>query len=156
MKRAVAVPTCSSTTKARNEGSRWSMDQWSRRGRMTVCPRLLTGKSSVTPCSRASTRAWKNDTSQYHACYATRVSLPLTGRAGRGSRPFSGFPDRLLAPVAESATLHGTAEEVAEQLQKHDAARLRHAAGMNPGGPVLVLAGGVGAARFLRGLVQVV
>ncbi|TMD08939.1 MAG: 2-phospho-L-lactate transferase [Chloroflexi bacterium] len=27
---------------------------------------------------------------------------------------------------------------------------------MNPGGPVLVLAGGVGAARFLRGLVQVV
>src|SRR5713226_9872518 len=73
MKRAVAVPTCSSTTKARNEGSRWSIDQWNRRGRMTVCPRLLTGKSSVTPCRRASTRAWKNDTSQYHDLYATRL-----------------------------------------------------------------------------------
>jgi hypothetical protein len=28
-------------------------------GRMTLCPRLETGKSSVTPWSRPSTTAWK-------------------------------------------------------------------------------------------------
>src|ERR1700694_5355660 len=28
-------------------------------GRMTACPRLLTGKSSVTPCTTAITIAWK-------------------------------------------------------------------------------------------------
>src|SRR3989440_5810634 len=61
---------------------------------MTEWPRLLTGKSSVTPCSNANTRTWKIDILSYDA-------------------------------------------------------------GMT-GGPVVVLAGGVGAARFLRGLVRVV
>src|SRR5947209_16175829 len=61
---------------------------------MTVWPRLLTGKSSVTPCSNANTRAWKTDIVSYDAGMASR--------------------------------------------------------------PVVVLAGGVGAARFLRGLVRVV
>src|ERR1700730_13720661 len=70
------------------------MFQPRRRGRMTICPRLLTGKSSVTPWSNANTRAWKIDIVSYDA-------------------------------------------------------------GMSPG-PVVVLAGGVGAARFLRGLVRVV
>ena len=60
----------------------------------TEWPRLLTGKSSVTPCNIANTRTWKTDIVPYDA-------------------------------------------------------------GM-PAGPVVVLAGGVGAARFLRGLLQVV
>src|SRR5438105_926171 len=70
------------------------MFQRSSFGRITVWPRLLTGKSSVTPCSNANTRAWKTDIVSYDAGMASR--------------------------------------------------------------PVVVLAGGVGAARFLRGLVQVV
>src|SRR5919201_1435425 len=90
----MAVPTCRRTTKARKVGSAWSMCQRRSWGRITVWPRLLTGKSSVTPCSRANTRAWKIDILSYDA-------------------------------------------------------------GMAPG-PVVVLAGGVGAARFLRGLAQVV
>src|SRR2546423_13160948 len=94
MARAMAVPTWRRTTKARKVGSAWLMFQPSSRGRTTVCPRLLTGKSSVTPCSNANTRAWKSDIVSYDA-------------------------------------------------------------GMTPG-PVVVLAGGVGAARFLRGLVRVV
>src|SRR5947209_16835978 len=70
------------------------MFQRSSFGRMTVWPRLLTGKSSVMPCSNANTRAWKTDIVSYDAGMASR--------------------------------------------------------------PVVVLAGGVGAARFLRGLVRVV
>src|ERR1700693_1449054 len=94
MTSAVAVPTWSRTTKARNVGSAWLMFQPSSFGRMTVWPRLLTGKSSVTPCSNANTRTWKIDIVSYDA----------------------------------GMTL----------------------------GPVVVLAGGVGAARFLRGLVRAV
>src|SRR5256712_3968232 len=94
MTSAIAVPTWSRTTKARNVGSAWSMFQPSSLGRITICPRLLTGKSSVTPCSNANTSAWKSDIVSYDA-------------------------------------------------------------GMTVG-PVVVLAGGVGAARFLRGLVRVV
>src|SRR5260370_8755984 len=70
------------------------MFQPSSLGRITVCPRLLTGKSSVMPWSNANTSAWKSDIVSYDA-------------------------------------------------------------GMTSG-PVVVLAGGVGAARFLRGLVRVV
>src|SRR2546426_9312966 len=70
------------------------MFQRSSFGRITVWPRPLTGKSSVTPCSNANTRAWKTDIVSYDAGMASR--------------------------------------------------------------PVVVLAGGVGAARFLRGLVRVV
>src|ERR1700756_992775 len=70
------------------------MFQRSREGMITEWPRLLTGKSSVTPWSTANTRTWKTDIVPYDA-------------------------------------------------------------GMT-GGPVVVLAGGVGAARFLRGLLQVV
>src|SRR5437762_3456381 len=70
------------------------MFQRSSFGRITVWPRLLTGKSSVTPCSNANTRAWKTDIVSYDAGMASR--------------------------------------------------------------PVVVLAGGVGAARFLRGLVRAV
>src|SRR5256714_2637211 len=94
MARAMAVPTWRRTTKARKVGSAWLMFQPSSRGRITVCPRLLTGKSSVTPWSNANTRAWNSDIVAYDAR-------------------------------------------------------------MSPG-PVVVLAGGVGAARFLRGLVRVV
>src|SRR5438552_18375090 len=70
------------------------MFQRSSFGRITVWPRLLTGKSSVTPCSNANTRAWKTDIVSYDAGMASR--------------------------------------------------------------PVVVLARGVGAARFLRGLVRAV
>src|ERR1700693_151035 len=94
MTSAVAVPTWSRTTKARNVGSAWLMFQPSSFGRMTVWPRLLTGKSSVTPCSNANTRTWKIDIVSYDA----------------------------------GMTL----------------------------GPVVVRAGGVGADRFLRGLVRAV
>src|SRR5260370_27042039 len=94
MTRAVAVPTWSRTTNARNVGSAWLMFQCSSLGRITVWPRLLTGKSSVTPWSNANTRAWKSDIVSYDARMSAR--------------------------------------------------------------PVVVLAGGVGAARFLRGLVRVV
>src|SRR5438094_9162650 len=62
--------------------------------RMTVWRRLLTGKSSLTPCSNANTSAWNRDIVSYDAGMTAR--------------------------------------------------------------PVVVLAGGVGAARFLRGLVRVV
>src|SRR6184192_2820858 len=90
----MAVPTWSSTTNARKVGSAWSMFQCRSLGRMTVWPRLLTGKSSVTPCSNANTRAWNRDIVSYDAGMTAR--------------------------------------------------------------PVVVLAGGVGAARFLRGLIRVV
>src|SRR5438128_9966172 len=82
MRRAVAVPTWSSTTNARKVGSAWSIFQRSSFGRMTVWPRLLTGKSSVTPCSNANTRAWKTDIVSYDAGMASRPVVVLAGGVG--------------------------------------------------------------------------
>src|ERR1044072_4220130 len=44
--------------KPRKYASFWWMFQPSRLGRMTLCPRLETGKSSDTPCNSPSTIAW--------------------------------------------------------------------------------------------------
>jgi len=50
--------------------------------------------------------------------------LGLRSRLGRSQA--LELLDRVPATVAESATLHGTVEEVAEQLQDYHAARLQH------------------------------
>src|SRR5437868_9815170 len=58
------------------------MFQRSSFGRITVWPRLLTGKSSVTPCSNANTRAWKTDIVSYDAGMASRPVVVLAGGVG--------------------------------------------------------------------------
>src|SRR5882672_5132874 len=55
----MAVPTCRMTTNGRNSGERWSIDQPNNAGRITAWPRLLIGKSSVTPWSMARAKAEK-------------------------------------------------------------------------------------------------
>jgi hypothetical protein len=45
------------TRNGRNVGESWGISQPRRCGRMTACPRLLTGKSSVTPWTTAITIA---------------------------------------------------------------------------------------------------
>src|SRR5260370_33268394 len=59
MSSASAVPTCNRTRNGRNVGAFWSTLHPNRCGMITAWPRLLTGKSSVTPCTTASTIAWK-------------------------------------------------------------------------------------------------
>src|SRR5437667_8248633 len=58
------------------------MFQRSSFGRMTVWPRLLTGKSSVTPCSNANTRAWKTDIVSYDAGMASSPDVVFAGGVG--------------------------------------------------------------------------
>jgi hypothetical protein len=59
MSSTIAVARWSATRNARKYLSFWWMFQPRSRGRITACPRLDTGKSSDTPCSRPSTIAWK-------------------------------------------------------------------------------------------------
>src|SRR6202521_5958406 len=84
MTSAVAVPTWSSTTKARKVGSAWLIFQPSSFGRMTIWPRLLTGKSSVTPCSNANTRAWNTDIVSYDAGMSLGAVVVFAGGFGAG------------------------------------------------------------------------
>ena len=54
----IAVARCVATRNVRKYWSFWWMFQPRRFGRMTLCPRLEIGKSSVTPCSSPMTIAW--------------------------------------------------------------------------------------------------
>src|SRR3989441_12531247 len=66
------------------------MFQPSSLGRITVCPRLLTGNSSVTPWSNANTRAWKSDIVSYDAGMSARPVVVLAGGVG-GARFLRGL-----------------------------------------------------------------
>jgi hypothetical protein len=57
MRRAVAVPRCSTTKKGKKVGLSWSTCQPKRVGRITPWPRLETGKISVVPCNNANQKA---------------------------------------------------------------------------------------------------
>src|SRR2546421_253983 len=56
-RRTIAVARCVATRKVRKYESFWWMFQPRRRGRITLWPRLETGKSSETPWSRPRTTA---------------------------------------------------------------------------------------------------
>src|SRR5947209_18561721 len=72
---ASAVPRCSTTTNARNASEPSSTFQCSSAGMSTVWPRLLTGNSSLTPCS----------TARIIAC--TNVTTPVGSHAGEAFPP---------------------------------------------------------------------
>src|SRR5207302_737953 len=95
------------------------MFQRSSLGRMTVWPRLLTGKSSVTPCSNANTRAWKTDIDSYDAGMTSRPVVVLAGGVGAAGV----LGDRDLAThlyrtgrLTSGAPLHTVTAELAERL----------------------------------------
>src|SRR5947209_8971801 len=80
---ASAVPRCSTTTNARNASEPSSTFQCGSAGMSTVWPRLLTGNSSLTPCSTARIMACTNVTTPVgsHAGEA----FPLARKAARVS-----------------------------------------------------------------------
>ena len=87
--RTSAVARCVAIRNVRKLESFWWMSQPKIVGRITLCPRLEMGNSSLTPCSSPSTIACPYEIT----CRAPLAAgEPTTGNAAR-SMP-GGFPDR--------------------------------------------------------------
>src|ERR1035437_830161 len=101
---ASAVPRWSTTTNARNESDPSSMRHRSSAGRSTGWPRLLTGKSSLTPCSTASSIACKNVTTRVgsHAGEAFPLARKAAGVSeARSHRRLSEAPMLVAYTIAD-------------------------------------------------------